>query len=492
MLERDAQRTRAMQVGMLMRAYRESFASPDGGRGLTQDELLRRMAAVDSNYGQRYSHTTVSRWESGATRPSRERLDVFGRALNLSRSEIEGIVTLAGLAAVQNDPHPNDEDLDARPDDSDAHDSDAHDSAGTEAASAALHNPAVPTRQRQVANILLNARRGFFSCLLPGSVIIGGAYLLASLGWNAVWMPIAYIGLVVCFRLAASFQMFDGAHDLCEFFCVSLFVLLTTPLLQSAALNMDHYGFYAIRDWAGTPKPYMFALLVNLALSTTAGAMFIVLWKRQYGSGARGGNAVRRAVSVVLPPMACVYIVVAVITNFAILIQLGVVFAFFAAACIVLLLLRDPTTNPRENDRRFLLWGLLVVAAVTSTIGAGAMLAVFFTPNLPAVFPDHNLLYSWDVDYNVLGFSQEEAMARFNMGYLWHATSIFVYMVFVVGGKLLSAAYRWESALPTKPADNAPASSPGGASDPSTTRGADGSLFGFARWPFRRSRGGPD
>ena len=75
MLERDTQRTRALQVGMLMRAYRESFPLPAGGRGLTQDELLRRMATVDGDYAQRYSHTTVSRWESGATRPSKERLE---------------------------------------------------------------------------------------------------------------------------------------------------------------------------------------------------------------------------------------------------------------------------------------------------------------------------------------------------------------------------------------------------------------------------------
>ena len=45
--ERDIHRSRAYQVGMLMRAYRESFAVGRGRRGLTQEELLRKMGEVD-------------------------------------------------------------------------------------------------------------------------------------------------------------------------------------------------------------------------------------------------------------------------------------------------------------------------------------------------------------------------------------------------------------------------------------------------------------
>ena len=81
-----------------MRAYRESFTSEAGRRGLTQEELLQRMAAVDSEYGERFSHATVSRWESGATRPTVHRLKAFGRSLNLSQTEVAGLILLAGLA----------------------------------------------------------------------------------------------------------------------------------------------------------------------------------------------------------------------------------------------------------------------------------------------------------------------------------------------------------------------------------------------------------
>ena len=74
MRERDVQRARAVQVGQLMRYYRESFAREGGRRGLTQEALLERMGSVDSNYAERYSHATVSRWESGGTRPTLQRL----------------------------------------------------------------------------------------------------------------------------------------------------------------------------------------------------------------------------------------------------------------------------------------------------------------------------------------------------------------------------------------------------------------------------------
>ena len=74
-----------MQVGQLMRSYRESFARQGRRRGLTQEALLERMRSVDSNYAERYSHATVSRWESGGTRPTVQRLKVFGQALNISQ-----------------------------------------------------------------------------------------------------------------------------------------------------------------------------------------------------------------------------------------------------------------------------------------------------------------------------------------------------------------------------------------------------------------------
>ena len=81
-----------------MRAYRESFPREDGRRRLTQEELLRRMGEVDVEYSERFNHATVSRWESGGTRPTVARLQTFGRALNLSSSDVAGLMVMAGVA----------------------------------------------------------------------------------------------------------------------------------------------------------------------------------------------------------------------------------------------------------------------------------------------------------------------------------------------------------------------------------------------------------
>ena len=70
---------------MLMRAYRHAYSWGGGAKVLSQNGLLDLMANVDSRYSGRYDHSAVARWESGAIRPTRERLEVFGRALDLSR-----------------------------------------------------------------------------------------------------------------------------------------------------------------------------------------------------------------------------------------------------------------------------------------------------------------------------------------------------------------------------------------------------------------------
>lgn len=437
MLERDAHRVRAVQVGMLMRAYRESFQEDGNARGITQDQLLHRMSEVDGDFAQRYSHSTVSRWESGVTRPSRERLEVFGRALNLSPAEVQGLISLAGVGDIDSGV-PYDAELCVDDDNNEQ-----ATASGVEPHATGVNPPGTSPHACFRRGPMPTLPQGVVSCVLPGLVIIGGSYLLASIGWNDSWMPVAYIGAAVGARLAGAFLRLNQPYDLCEFLCISLFVCLSTPLLQSAALNMDHYGFSSIPEFAGTPMPYAIALLVNLGLSTAAGATLFALWNWQYARSRLPGNAVRRAALCVCFPVGLVYAILAAITNTGILLQLGLVFTVLSVVCIILLLLRDPTVNPQERDRRFLLWAILLVGMVMSSLGAAVVIVIFLTPNVPSMLPDHNLFYSWVIDFDGLDMPTEEALRRFNIGYLWHATATFVYMLFIVGGKLLAATYDW-------------------------------------------------
>ena len=431
--ERDVQQARAAQVGQLMRSYRESFTQGGGRRGLTQEALLERMGSVDSDYAERYSHATVSRWESGGTRPTLKRLKVFGQALRLSQTELAGLVLLAGLA----------------PDFPTALDHVSGSSGangnvvapGPESGSGVV-GIAGALRAERTPSILRCALRFVLLRVLPlGTAIVGG-YALSFYGWNNAWMPAAYVVFALGIVLAQGFLLPDRGAPMREFFWVSLFFLLTTPLLQFASIHMDHYNFHTIGDLAGTQMPYVLALLTNLVIAGAAGLMFQMLWRWQYSGDSGESSALRRAASVALPPVISVYAVVVVISNISVSIQLAVLLPVLGAVFTALLALRDPTFNPSERDRLYLLSTTSVLAIVSTALGIVAILAIYLSPNLPSVLADHNLLRSWEIDFAELGFTPGEALDRLNVGYMWHAIWVLAYMFFVVGGRLIVSVYR--------------------------------------------------
>ncbi len=437
MPDRDTQRSRSTQVGILMKAYREAFSSGNGNRGLTQEELLRRMATVDSQYADRSSHTMVSRWESGVTRPNEQRIEVFGKALYLSEAEVDGLMTLAGFKTGPS----------GRPRHAEAGVvSDAPTSVPSDTPAA---NPAAALESPANIAVSLGIREAIrfsiVSCLLPGLCILASGYILMAAGLMDPWLPTIYVVSVMSLMLAYKFMQMRGPYYLREFLSISLFFLLSAQLLASAMTRMDIYGFYTLGEFAVKPFPYMLALLVNLIISSSAALVFHLLWNWQYGPRRAAADPLRRAVTVVAPSAALVYLSIIVLSNIGVWIEFGIQLAALSGAFIVLLVLRDPAVDPPERDRRFFLYALMAWLVSSTTLGGAAILAIYLAPGLPSILPDHNLLYSWDIDFNALGYPAEEAMARLNMGYLWQNVCIYVYMVFVVGGSLLTAFYRLNS-----------------------------------------------
>ena len=80
-----------------MQAYRRAYSENGEAKRLSQEGLLNLMGEADSRYLDSYDRSTVARWESGDIRPNRERLGVFGRALDLTHIEIDGLISLASL-----------------------------------------------------------------------------------------------------------------------------------------------------------------------------------------------------------------------------------------------------------------------------------------------------------------------------------------------------------------------------------------------------------
>ena len=428
------QRARAAQLGLLMRSYRESFAPGDGRRGLTQETLLDRMGAADSDYAERYSHATVSRWESGSTRPTLQRLKVFGKALDLSRTEVAGLILLAGLApdfrtAVGHVTGSGDV-------------ANGNGAAPTPISAAGVADDSEASATESATSVFRAAVRFGLLRTLPLGLCIAGGYALSVFGWNNAWMPAAYVAFATGIVLAQGFLLPERQAPLREFFWVSVFFVLSTPLLQFALIRTDHYGFYTIGSIAGTQMPYMLALLANLVVASAAGLMFQLLWRCQYSGKSSGSSALRRAASVALPPLILVYAVVVVITNVSVSIQLAILLPVLGAVFTALLVLRDPAFRPSERDRLFLLSTASVLAMISTALGVVAILSIYLSPDLPSVLPDHNQLRSWEIDFAALGLTREQALDRLNLGYLWHAIWLLAYMFFVVGGRLMVSIYR--------------------------------------------------
>ena len=429
-----------------MRSYRESFALGAGRRGLSQAELLRRMGEVDDVYETRYSHGTVSRWESGSTRPSVDRLRVFGKALNLSETEVAGLILLAGLA----------------PDFPGA----ALALSSSSAAVRQLESPGVVSegvglgdpgshiagsggsggsvgsrRMRGLIPGLSAEVRLFFRVLLLGLAFTAFGYLLSLPGWDGSRHTVPFAGFAVALVLGQGCLFPERQSGLREFFWVSIFFVLTTPLFQFAPLGLDHYNFHVLDAIRGTWIPCLMALLVNLVLASGAGVLFHRLHRWQYAGGETGG-ALRRALWVTLPPSVLVYGVAVVITNASVSIQLAFLVPVIATVFTALLVLRDPEVTFSERDRRILFPVVAATAMLCGTVGLVVIVAIYVSPDLPMVLPDHNLLGSWQIDFGELEITREQALDRLNVGYMWHAMSLFAYMAFVVGGSLIVAVYR--------------------------------------------------
>ena len=444
--ERGARWSRAAQVGMLMRAYRETFPLGDGRYGLTQASLLQRMSEVNGQYAERYSHVTVSRWESGSTLPTVERLQDFANALNLAPVEVEGLMILAGF---QEGVGP---DREQRP----AHSTDA--GVGEDACLEPQPRP-VPAGEHAVSHANGRAASNLssdtlvpdmgsiirylsYKWVLTGVCIAAAGYALAAFGWNNSWMPVAYVSAVMCLVAVQGLLHRRRPHDLGEFYSTTVFFLLSTFLLQSAFIRMDPYGLYMIGDHAGTHLPYLLALEINLALASISGLAFHLLRQWQYSGVQSRSNALRRAVAVTLAPTLFAYASIVIISNISLWIQLVLVLPPLAGVFMVLLVLRDPAVKPNARDRRFALRTVSALLTVMGLMGAVVVAVLYLAPNTPSVLPDHNWWTSWEIDFSQLDYPQEEALERLNRGYLWHGLATFFYVVVVVGGALISSIYR--------------------------------------------------
>ena len=460
-VDRNLQHARFAQCGFVMRAYRESYVEPGRSRGMSQDGLLRRMAEVDDDRGRRFSHSTVTRWESGATRPTVERLKIFGKALGLSGVEVAGLMMLAGRA----------------PD---------FETAGRRVGILAPEPKSVPSTDTQPGGptpeaggkgdgqhgLLWNPRLRFagLQLLLPVLYVVAGGYALGAMGWDDAWMPLAYVLATSLLIMAQAFVWPDRRAGLRDFYWASMFIVLVTPALRFACLGLDQYGFYRLGDSAGTHHPHMMMMLAGVVLAGASALVFDFLWSWQNSPGRAGRCALVRSAWSLIPPTLACYAVVVTLSGTIVWIQSTVAMPILAAVVIAMQVVRDPETRPDPAQCRFLLQAAFTIVIVAATLGAIVIVAVYGSPYAPMTLPDHNLLGSWEIDFDRLGYTGNQVMERLEIGYTWHRMCLYAYMVAVLGGGLLVGVYRLADRAVRHPAPRQGSDQSGWARKPTVRR----------------------
>ena len=302
---------------------------------------------------------------------------------------------------------------------------------------------------------------GILRFLLPALAIAGGGYLLSSLGITVTWMLVLYIGLAMGLVVSQGLFKMRRAGNLRELLFVTLFIVLSTGLLQVPFIGMDPYGFYIWGEPWGIVLPILLSLMANLVVSLIASLMFDLLWRWQY-SGRGADKAYMRSLWVAVPPMAFTYSWVLLTGNWGAWIGCSVMLTILAGVFAMLTVMRDETVKFTEWDRRFLLWCSMQITTVLAALGAVSIVVGYMDPSLLSL-SGHTLIHPWEIDYAALGYSESELIARLRVGYVWNSITCISYLVIVIGSYVTLNIYRLgggDPAVPTADVGELPAGTP--------------------------------
>ncbi len=423
------------RLGGLLRFYRTDFG---GGRGLSQNGLLALMAERKAEYAA-LDRSAISRWENGARRPPRDFLADFAQSLRLSRAELDALMNLAGYAesaaAERAETLSGVRGIAAKTDGIDRKTDDIRRGVRFLVDSAAAEPP------MDAAALAKDALR---RAAPPGIYAAAVGWVLNALGQNGTWALMAYVAVALAIVVGQGVLRRRRADDAGELFFVSVFFALGAPLLQTAVTGLDTYGFFALWDWADTSIPLLMALMANLALALAASVAFGALRSRRYGRDGAGG-AFARAAWTTLPPCLFVYANILLFANVGawifFLITLGVIFGAFTA----ILAFGDRRVALSDWEAKMALVAAVAVIILLCAVGAAGTLVTYIDPS-PIAIPDHNLLWSWEINWERLGYPQSEWIERARLGFLWMAVSAIAYLATALGGYLVVSIRRQAAA----------------------------------------------
>ena len=430
----DSNRSAAVLVGRLIRSYRGEFRR--NGRGLSQEGLLDLMVERGEDYAAGLERSSISHWERGARLAPREFLEAFGRALGVSKGEIDLMLILAGHDTPQG-------------------------SEGREAilAAASSIESRVESVQRDVRNLMDSAAgspphadtsvvagKALRQAVLPGiyALAVGFALNAAGLNGTAVLLAYAIVAASVVtgqwvLRWLKSDRDTSAQENIAGLFFISLFITLNSSVLIGAATKADHFGFYTIGALTNTAVPLVLTMIVNLALSLAGLLIFSLLWRHQYSQDG-GRSALTRAVFITLPPLLFVYINIIIFTNFGgwiyFMIVLGVMFGAFTT----IVAFNEPGLKLGQDG--FALKTAIVVIVLLCSVGVASLMIAYMEPDMVMTASEFRIIPLPEVSHTELGYTAQEGVDRLRLGMMFMSLTTILYMAIVVGGYLIMTVRR--------------------------------------------------
>ena len=427
----DSQRddSAAVLVGRLIRSYRKEVER--NGRELTQEGLLDLMAERGEKYADELDHSHVSRWERGRRRAPREFLVAFGRSLNIPKQEMDRILSLAGYESL----------------------GDEEGRAAMLAAAQSIESQ-VESLQQEVRSLIDSAspseppvdvyavvKSALWRIVPPGFYALVVGFILNALGLDGTLALMAYVVVALAIVLGQGVLRWlkpdreRTEHDhIVDLFFISLFFTMNTSLLIGTLTQADHFGFYTFGAFTNTAWPFLATIWTHLALSLAASVMFNVLWRREYGSGARGGSF-SRAIAITLPPILLAYASLAVFTNLGVWIYFMSVFGILFGAFTIIVALNEPGIALRNGD--FALKAAIVAITLLCLLGATATLVAYVEPDIAITASEYRIIPLKEISAEELGYTPEQGVEFLRLGSSWMSVANLLYLVIVVGGYLL-------------------------------------------------------
>ena len=103
----ETQKANHVRLGRAMKRYRESVPREDGSRGITQNELMIRLASPDFEHKWVPQQGIISRWERGKTPPTPNKLQDIGKVLNLTEAQVQDLIKLTPPVRERGAPGPH-------------------------------------------------------------------------------------------------------------------------------------------------------------------------------------------------------------------------------------------------------------------------------------------------------------------------------------------------------------------------------------------------